>query len=70
KIEAMWKTISREKTKESLDKFLFRRFKVMKLENLPFDKVPAVLKALEGMKAKCINTKATNTNQIDEPVDL
>ncbi len=70
KIEAMWKTVSREKTKKSLDKFLFRRFKVMKLENLPFDKVPAVLKALEGMKAKCINTKATNTNQIDEPVDF
>ena len=70
KIEAMWKTVSREKTKESLDKFLFRRFKVMKLENLPFDKVPAVLKALENMKAKCMTTKTTNTNQIDEPVDF
>ena len=65
KIEAMWKLVSREKTKQSLDKFLFRKFKVMKLENVPFDKVPAVLKALEAMKAKCINT-----NQIDEPVDF
>ncbi len=70
KIEAMWKTVSREKTKKSLDKFLFKKFKVMKLENLPFDKVPAVLKALENMKAKCMTTKTTNTNQIDEPVDF
>jgi len=70
KIEAMWKLVSREKTKQSLDKFLFRKFRVMKLENLPFDKVPAVLKTLEAMKAKCMTTKTTNTNQIDEPVDF
>ena len=68
KIEAMWKLVSKEKTKESLDKFLFRRFKIMKLENLPFDKVPAVLKALEEMKKQCL--KKQNTNQIDEPVDF
>ena len=74
KIEATWKIVSREKTKKSLDRFLFRRFRVMKLENLPFDKVPAVLKALESMKKQCNcigeRNETKTTDYIDEPIDF